>query len=68
MEGSTVQGDYSELLASSIFCLVLQGDGWTARMEDAVLHGWVGPAGHLLCVTTVVCCLLHLSAFAAASQ
>ena len=33
------EGDYSELLASSVFCLVLQGDGWTARFEDAVLHG-----------------------------
>ena len=41
MPGSAIEGDYSELLASSVFCLVLQGDGWTARMEDAVLHGCV---------------------------
>lgn len=32
-------GDYSQLLASSIFCLVLPGDGWSARMDDATLHG-----------------------------
>lgn len=36
-----LQGDYSELLASSTFCLVLQGDGWSARMDDAVLHGCI---------------------------
>jgi hypothetical protein len=36
-----VQGDYSELLASSAFCLMLPGDGWSARMEDAMLHGQV---------------------------
>lgn len=34
-----IPGDYSELLASSIFCLYLPGDGWSARMEDAMLHG-----------------------------
>lgn len=36
-----VEGDYSGLLASSTFCLVLPGDGWTARMEDAMLHGCI---------------------------
>jgi hypothetical protein len=50
-----IQGDYSELLARSLFCLVLQGDGWSARFDDAVLHGCipvividmaVGPWGH----------------------
>lgn len=30
---------YTELLASSLFCLVLQGDGWTSRFEDAITHG-----------------------------
>jgi hypothetical protein len=30
---------YSELLASSTFCLVLMGDGWSARFDDAVVHG-----------------------------
>lgn len=30
---------YSEALASSKFCFVLPGDGWSARLEDAVLHG-----------------------------
>lgn len=34
-------GDYSQLLASSIFCLVLPGDGWSARMDDATLHGCI---------------------------
>ncbi|KAL4428361.1 hypothetical protein ABPG75_002450 [Micractinium tetrahymenae] len=32
---------YSEALASSKFCFVLPGDGWSARLEDAVLHGCV---------------------------
>ncbi|KAL4427668.1 hypothetical protein ABPG75_001757 [Micractinium tetrahymenae] len=36
-----VEGDYSELLASSVFCLVLAGDGWSARMDDAVLNGCI---------------------------
>ena len=36
-----IEGDYSELLASSIFCLVLPGDGWSARMDDAMLHGCI---------------------------
>ena len=36
-----IKGDYSELLASSIFCLVVPGDGWSARMEDAMLHGCI---------------------------
>ena len=36
-----VPGEYSELLSSSIFCLVMPGDGWSARMDDATLHGWV---------------------------
>ncbi|KAL4425253.1 hypothetical protein ABPG75_009269 [Micractinium tetrahymenae] len=40
-ERDGVQGDYSELLASSTFCLVLPGDGWSARMDDATLHGCI---------------------------
>ncbi|KAG2494839.1 hypothetical protein HYH03_007079 [Edaphochlamys debaryana] len=36
-----VKGSYSELLARSVFCLVAGGDGWSARMEDAVLHGCI---------------------------
>ncbi len=35
----TVVGDYSQLLARSKFCLVTMGDGWSARSEDAILHG-----------------------------
>jgi hypothetical protein len=30
---------YSEMLARSKFCLVAPGDGWSARAEDAILHG-----------------------------
>ncbi|MEW5318578.1 MAG: hypothetical protein WDW38_009791 [Sanguina aurantia] len=32
---------YSQLLASSKFCLVAPGDGWSARAEDSILHGCV---------------------------
>lgn len=32
---------YSQLLASSTFCFVLPGDGFSPRFEDAVQHGWV---------------------------
>lgn len=34
-------GDYSHLLATSKFCLVAPGDGWSPRLEDSVLHGCV---------------------------
>ncbi|GFR49029.1 hypothetical protein Agub_g11051, partial [Astrephomene gubernaculifera] len=40
-DGSDVPGSYSEQLASSRFCVVAPGDGWSARMEDAVLHGCI---------------------------
>lgn len=33
--------NYLEELASSIFCGVLPGDGWSGRMEDSILHGCV---------------------------
>ena len=33
--------DYSAALASSVFCGVLPGWGWSGRMEDAVLHGCI---------------------------
>lgn len=36
-----LEGGYSELLQRSQFCLVLPGDGWSPRMEDAMLHGCV---------------------------
>lgn len=36
-----MQGNYGVHMASSVFCLVLAGDGWSARMEDAVLHGCI---------------------------
>ena len=31
-----------QLLARSVFCLVAAGDGWSARFDDAMLHGWWG--------------------------
>eukprot|EP00775_Hariotina_reticulata_P012387 gene12387-12521_t len=34
-------GDYSFALATSRYCLVAPGDGWSARAEDAILHGCV---------------------------
>lgn len=34
-----IPGDYSELMSSSIFCLVVPGHGWSARMDDATLNG-----------------------------
>lgn len=38
--GDDVKGmSYSDLLASSTFCMVVMGDGFTARFEDAVVHG-----------------------------
>ncbi|KAG1663565.1 hypothetical protein FOA52_013185 [Chlamydomonas sp. UWO 241] len=36
-----VPGNYGELLARSVFCLHLPGDGWSSRFEDAVLHGCI---------------------------
>ncbi|KAG2481857.1 hypothetical protein HYH03_019181 [Edaphochlamys debaryana] len=36
-----VHGDYSEMLSRATFCLVTGGDGWSARLEDAVLHGCI---------------------------
>ncbi|GFR40870.1 hypothetical protein Agub_g1521 [Astrephomene gubernaculifera] len=40
-DGSDVLGDYSDMLSRSVFCLVATGDGWSARTEDAVLHGCI---------------------------
>lgn len=40
-DGRDVPGDYTELLSRSKFCLVAPGDGWSARMEDASLHGCI---------------------------
>ncbi|KIZ06152.1 exostosin-like glycosyltransferase [Monoraphidium neglectum] len=36
-----VPGDYSRHLATAKYCLVSPGDGFSARAEDAVLHGCV---------------------------
>ncbi|KAL0339629.1 UNVERIFIED_CONTAM: putative glucuronoxylan glucuronosyltransferase F8H [Sesamum radiatum] len=33
--------DYHEELASSIFCGVMPGDGWSGRMEDSILQGCI---------------------------
>ncbi|EFN56537.1 hypothetical protein CHLNCDRAFT_51514 [Chlorella variabilis] len=51
-EHDVVEGDYSELLASSTFCLVLPGDGWSARMDDAMLHG---------CIPVIIMDNVHVS-------
>lgn len=32
---------YGSLLASSIFCFVLPGDGWSSRFEDSIVHGCI---------------------------
>jgi hypothetical protein len=37
----SMKGDYSDLLARSVFCLVLQGDGYTTRFDDSILHGCI---------------------------
>ena len=39
--GSEYPGDYGEQLSRSIFCLVLPGDGYSGRGEDAILHGCI---------------------------
>lgn len=33
--------NYHEELASSVFCGVFPGDGWSGRMEDSILQGCV---------------------------
>ncbi|PNH07497.1 putative glucuronosyltransferase, partial [Tetrabaena socialis] len=40
-DGDDVPGSYTEQLSRAVFCLVAPGDGWSARMEDAVLHGCI---------------------------
>ncbi|PSC68519.1 exostosin-like glycosyltransferase [Micractinium conductrix] len=32
---------YSKLLASSVFCFALMGDGWASRFDDAIVHGCI---------------------------
>ncbi|CAN4099793.1 unnamed protein product [Withania somnifera] len=34
-------GNYYEELASSVFCGVMPGDGWSGRMEDSILQGCI---------------------------
>eukprot|EP00798_Chlamydomonas_sp_ICE-L_P028399 gene28399-31534_t len=38
---SMYEGDYGSHLMRSKFCLVAPGDGWSARAEDAILHGCI---------------------------
>lgn len=33
--------NYHEELASSVFCGVMPGDGWSGRMEDSILQGCI---------------------------
>ncbi|KXZ54698.1 hypothetical protein GPECTOR_4g766 [Gonium pectorale] len=60
--GDTLPGSYSEHMARSKFCLVAPGDGWSARAEDAVLHGCV-PVVIMDGVAPVFDSLLDWSAF-----
>ena len=39
--GQDVEGEYTDLLARSKFCLVPAGDGWSPRAEDSILHGCI---------------------------
>lgn len=34
-------GNYHDELASSVFCGVMPGDGWSGRMEDSILQGCI---------------------------
>ena len=34
-------GNYHESLASSVFCGVMPGDGWSGRFEDSILQGCI---------------------------
>lgn len=43
---------YHEELASSVFCGVMPGDGWSGRMEDSILQG---------CIPVVIQVLLVVS-------
>jgi hypothetical protein len=40
-DDASMPGSYSEGLARSVFCLVLPGDGWSSRAEDAAAHGCI---------------------------
>ncbi|GLI69226.1 hypothetical protein VaNZ11_013715 [Volvox africanus] len=40
-ENWQISGSYSTHLARSKFCVVAPGDGWSARAEDAILHGCI---------------------------
>ncbi|MEW5298002.1 MAG: hypothetical protein WDW36_001167 [Sanguina aurantia] len=38
-ERDDVPGEYSDLLTRSVFAILLPGEGWSSRMEDALLNG-----------------------------
>ncbi|MEW5312044.1 MAG: hypothetical protein WDW38_003706 [Sanguina aurantia] len=38
-ERDDVSGEYSDLLTRSVFAILLPGEGWSSRMEDALLNG-----------------------------
>ncbi|KAG1665163.1 hypothetical protein FOA52_005544 [Chlamydomonas sp. UWO 241] len=40
-DDASMPGSYSKGLARSVFCLVLPGDGWSSRAEDAASHGCI---------------------------
>lgn len=49
---------YHEELASSVFCGVMPGDGWSGRMEDSILQG---------CIPVIIQVLLVVSSISLSS-
>lgn len=47
--------NYHEALASSVFCGVFPGDGWSGRMEDSILQGCIP-----VVIQVVWACILFL--------
>lgn len=50
---------YYEELASSVFCGVLPGDGWSGRMEDSMLQGCIPVIIQVYTIIFLVCCVLY---------
>lgn len=51
---------YLEELASSLFCGVLPGDGWSGRMEDSILQGCIPVIIQVQILLLLLRCLLWL--------
>jgi hypothetical protein len=50
--------NYHEDLASSVFCGVFPGDGWSGRMEDSILQGCIPVVIQVLRVCILSLCQL----------